>query len=139
VKFFKLNSQFQQNVNVADYRLDWSNPPHISKPQTKVMEFLRPYWISHVVLSEFRIPGSRMRCDFVNLTRQIVLEVSPDGSHSFNPFFHKNRFKFGAAMKRDLDKEKWAVKNGFLFIEVLEDDLNNLSPEWFLDKYSVTL
>ncbi len=112
----------------------------MSKPQKQVKDFLRPYWESHVVLEEFIIPGSRLRCDLLNVTRHIAVEVSPDGSHSFNPFFHRgSKHRFFDAVRRDLNKTEWLKKNGFTYVEVQEDDFDKLSPEWFLETYDVTL
>ena len=136
-KFFKPNSKVQINVNIQEYFVDWNRV--VSKPQKQVKDFLRPYWKSHIVLEEFRIPSTLWRVDLINMTRRIAVEVSPKGSHSFNTFFHRDRFKFGAAMDRDNNKAKWVENNGFVFVEVFDDDLDNLSPEWFKSKYDIDL
>lgn len=127
------------NVDIVPYFVQWDRAKEVSKPQAQVKRFLRPYWWTHVVLEEFRIPGSRLRVDLMNVTRKLAVEVSPSGSHSFNPFFHKNRVRFGAAIGRELDKEKWLAANGFRFVEVMEDDFAKLSVAWFLETYGITL
>jgi hypothetical protein len=138
VKLTKLNKPGQfVNVQIADYLIDWDRK--VSGPQMKVKKFLYPYWKSHVVTEELVIPGSRLRCDLLNWTRRIAIEVSPKGSHSWNPFFHKTRVGFGSAMGRDLDKAKWLEENGLKLVEVLDDDLDTLSVSWFQSKYGITL
>lgn len=137
MKFYCLNSKRQRNVNISRYLIDWERV--VSAPQKQVKDFLRPYWRSAVCVEELLIPGSRLRCDLINLTRRVVVEVSPDGSHSFNQFFHKNRLRFGAAIKRELDKEAWATANGLIYVEIFEEDLDALSPQWFLENYEITL
>lgn len=139
MKFLKLNSKIQVNVNPAKYLLDWDNPRHVSKPQTAVIKFLRPYWKSHVTLLEFRIPGGLTRLDLVNLTRRIAIEVSPSSSHSWNAFFHKDRNKFRRAVARDLSKIDWCAQNGFTLIELGDEDLADLTAKMFLEKHGVTL
>ena len=139
MKFKKLNSRVEVNVNIARYLIDWDNIRNVSKPQTKVAEFLRPYWRGHVVCMEFRIPSTLMRVDFINFTRRIAIEVSPSATHSFNAFFHENRFKFGAAMDRDNNKAKWLEQNRIKLVEVFDNDLDALSPAWFKSKYDIDL
>ncbi len=126
-----------RNVNLAKWHIDWNHK--VSEPQLAVKRVLYPYWHGHVVSEEFRIPGSRMRVDLINWTVRVVIEISPEGSHSFNPFFHKSRTGFCAAMKRDLAKAEWAERSGFHYIELTDDDLANLSPEWFLEKHDLSL
>lgn len=125
------------HVNLAKYQIDWNHK--ISIPQFRVARFLYPYWKGHVVLSEFRIPGSRLRLDFCNLTIRTIIEVSPASSHSFNQFFHKDRQRFCNAVHRDLVKGEWAEKHGFAFIELGDDDLDNLSAKWMQEKHGLTL
>lgn len=138
MKFTKLHKpNIKVNVNVSEYLCDWHKV--VSKPQKKVKDFLYPYWNGCVVLEEFRIPGSLLRIDLLNLTRKVAVEVSPASTHSFNEFFHKNRFRFGASVRRELDKQEWIEQNGFKLVEVFEDDLDILSPKWFLEKYDITI
>lgn len=139
MKFFKPNSKIQVNVNVTDYLINWEPKREVSKPQAAVKAFLRPYWKSHVVLEEFRVPGTRMRIDLLNLTRRLAVEISPSGSHAFNPFFHKDRHKFGRAVARDLSKIDWCAQNGFVLVELGDEDLADLTAEMFFERYKITL
>lgn len=132
VKVTGLNTSRLYSLKVSDYTIDWRR--EVSRPQALVKQFLYPYWKGHIVLEECVIPGSRTRIDLLNLTRKIAIEVSPSSSHSFNPFFHKNKIKFGQAVKRELDKQRWCETNGFLYIELTDDDLANLSKKMFAER-----
>ena len=118
------------SVNPTKYVIDWEKK--VSKPQQMVKNAIAPYWRGHLVCEEFYIPSSKMRVDLVNFTLGIVVEISPKGSHKFNNFFHKNRPKFLAGVKRDIKKAEWAVFNGFEYIELTDDDLK--SAETILEK-----
>jgi hypothetical protein len=137
MKFYPPNSSRQVNVNVMKYLIDWDRV--VSKPQKEVKDFLFPYWKSHVVLEEFLVPKTRWRIDLVNLTRKIVIEVSPSQHQHFTPFFHRDRFRFGAAIQRDIKKEEWSVKNGFKFVEIFGEDIKLLSPKWFEETCNISL
>lgn len=138
MKFKKLNSSFEVNVNTAKYSIDWSAA--VSRPQKKVKDFLHSFWRYDNVLEEFVIPGSKLRIDLLNLTKiedynGVAVEISPQSSHSFNSFFHKDRVGgFLASVKRDLGKMEWIQANGFLYISLDDADLKNLTVEMFLEK-----
>jgi len=139
MKLTKLNSYKLVNIkNLQKYYIDWDYK--ISGPQKRVKDFLYPYWRTHCVLEELIIPGSLLRCDLVNLTRSIVLEVSPLQHTKYNEFFHRSLSGFKESLKRDLAKGAWAERNGFTFVEIFDDDLKKgLSKAWFLEKYNITL
>ena len=118
----------------SDYLIDWDPPREVSRPQGLVKQFLYPYWKTQICLEEVRIPGSLYRLDIVNATKRIVIEVSPESSHSFNAFFHKNRIGFGRAIQRDLDKQAWCERNRFKYIELTTEDITNLSKELFAER-----
>lgn len=137
MKFYPPGSNRQISVNVVPDMIDWSRK--VSGPQKAVKEFLYPYWKRHVVLEEFTVPRTRWRMDLLNLTRKIAIEVSPGQHQKFNPFFHRNRPNFGAALQRDIKKEEWAIRNGFTFVEIYQEDIDNLSVQWFQDTYGIAL
>ena len=138
MKFSSLNnSKILVNVNISKYLVDWSRT--VSRPQKTVKDFLYPYWQSCVVLEEFRVPRSLLRVDLMCISRKIAVEVSPESSHSFNKFFHKNRVTFGRAVDRDMKKADWLEREGYQLIEVFEDDLKRLSKEWVSEKYGIIL
>ncbi len=133
MKLTGLKNSRMYNIRLADYAIDWNPPKEVSRPQGLVKQFLCPFWRTHVVAEELKIPASRCRIDLINFTRRIVIEVSPASSHSFNKFFHKNRINFSRAVQRDLDKQSWAERNGFQYIELGSDDIGNLSVKLFED------
>lgn len=118
---FKTLSGREVNIAVTKYNIDWERK--VSKPQKAVKDFLFPWWRQDHVLEEFMIPGSRMRIDLLNLSSRVAVEVSPDSSHKFNKFFHKDRVGgFLASVKRDLKKEEWILANDFKLISVYSTD-----------------
>jgi hypothetical protein len=138
-KVTRYGSKKLVNLNIADYLIDWSPKREVSKPQAAVKRFLHPYWKTHVVTEEARIPGSLLRVDLISWTSHVAIEVSPKGSHSFNPFFHGTKGAFGAAMKRELGKAEWLAENRFKLVEIFDEDIPVLSRAWFRDKYSIEL
>jgi len=139
LKFSKLNRpNLKVNVNLSKYTIDWKDGG--SKPHLKTKQFLEPYWQFSQVLEEFMIPGSKLRIDILNITSKIAVEISPKGSHSFNPFFHKSRAGgFLASVKRDQSKEEWILENGFQYVCLTDEDLKDLTKERFRDKFEVEL
>lgn len=136
MKLKTLNGR-ERDINVSKWRIDWDRK--VSGPQKQVKDFLYPYWHNHVVLEELMIPGSRLRIDLISLTRLIAIEVSPRQHYKINPFFHKTKSGYLAAMKRDVKKEEWITAQGWTYVEVMEEDMDDLSPEWFKQKYDITL
>lgn len=138
MKFYKNKSNVEVNVALTKYLIDWERK--VSKPQKKVKDFLYPFWKHERVLEEFRIPGSgKLRVDLMKLSGQkVVIEVSPESSHSFNKFFHGSRESgFLASMKRDFEKQEWAEKNGFLYCELRQGDIDNISVNLMKEKFGV--
>lgn len=139
MKFKKLNSHREADVNISQYKIDWDRK--VSGPQFAVKEFLYPYWKRKIILEEFRIPGSLLRLDLVNITDRVIVEVSPNSTHNeYNPFFHgKNPQNFANAIQRDLAKHKWAEQNDFVLVEIFDEDIGDLSSAWFKEKYNIYL
>ncbi len=126
-------------VAVKDYLIDWNKK--VSKPQKKVKDFLFPFWKNHVCLEEFKIPRTLLRIDLMNLTRRIAVEVSPAATHrQYNKHFHAgNRMNYANTLKRDSMKEEWIKANRFTFIELYDEDIDNLSIELFYTKFDTIL
>lgn len=134
----KLGSDKLVNVNLKKYKIKWDRK--VSAPQKKVKDFLYPYWKYHIIVEEFRIPGSLLRCDLLNLTRKIAVEVSPESVHSeFNKFFHKTRSGFHGVIVRDSKKRDWLLKNNFEYICLNEEDIESLSLSFILEAFGVTI
>ena len=136
--FQKLKTQKTVNVNISKYLINWEGDCR-SKFQKNVKLWLKPYWKHDICLEELLIPGSRMTCDLVNLSKKIVLEVSGDQHLDFNPYFHNNcRMQWHAQILRDANKQTWSEQNGFTFVEIYPEDLP-LSAKFFKDKYDIDL
>lgn len=138
MRFKRLGSNKEINVDINKYRIDWDRT--VSKPQKAVKDFLFRYWKNKIVLEEFRVPGSRLRFDIVNMNDHIIIEVSPKKVHGeYNKFFHKSRLGYVNSLKRDMSKVEWAQLNDFVLVEVYDEDIGVLSREWFREKYQVEL
>lgn len=139
MKLTKLNSDKTININVARKKINW-NAPSKSKPQKLVKDFFRIFWEGkYICVSEFRIPGSLLRWDLVNFNKYLIIEFDGSQHDNYNKFFFKNRLGYLNSIKRDVAKEKWAEKNGFTVIRLIDDDLENLSPEFFEERFGVNI
>ncbi len=135
---FKTLKGYERDVSIKRYLTKW--PRVISKPQKLVKDFFYPYWHHHIVLEEFRIPSTKLRTDLLNLTTHWLVEISPVWHRtSGHYFFNHSLNNFVNSTKRDMDKERWAEINGYKFIEIWEEDIPNLGPKWFKDKYNLDL
>lgn len=113
----------ETKVNIYPYLVDWDRI--VSKPQKKVKDAIRTFWIGCCICEEFKIPSSRLRVDLINFTTKIVVEVSPKGSHDFNKFFHKRKINLASSKKRDFCKKEWAEMIGFKYVEITDIDLKD--------------
>jgi hypothetical protein len=127
------------NFNPAQYKLrDWDKAP--SKPQLSVQKFFYPFWKNDIVLTEMRLPKSLLRYDLVNLSRKVVVETSPDAVHlNFNEFMHGTTEGFKKKIKADVLKRNLAELNDFLFIELFDEHLNNLTKKMFKETFDLDL
>lgn len=140
MKFKPLNSTKEVNISIAKYLIDWNPEREVSKPQGKVKAFLRPYWKHDVVLEELKLPKCLLRCDLCNVSKKIIVEISPQSTHlKFNKFMHGTLSQYLQVMKRDEQKRLWAEQNGFTFVELHDEEINNLSKEMFKEKFDVDL
>lgn len=142
MKLTRFNSTKEVNISPTPYIIDWDKK--VSGPQKLVKDSIRPYWGTHVMLEEFRIPGCLLRVDLMNLTRYVAIEVSPESTHGeFNKFMHGSREGYKNVMRRDMQKIDWLEDNGFTVVEVDDEALELFEAgqvkEWFKDYYDITL
>jgi hypothetical protein len=123
---------------VSDNIIDWDGKSR-SKIQFKVKQFFRPYWLSHIVYEEFPVYGTRLKVDFLNATIRLAIEVDGAQHNSFSKFFHQNRINYLHSLNRDCNKSDWLEKNGFKLINIVEEDIKSLSPEYLKDKFDVDI
>jgi hypothetical protein len=127
------------NKNVRRYLINWEAKSR-SKLQFKFKEFFYPYWKNHIVYEEFPVYGSMLKIDLLNATKKIAVEIQGSQHESFNKFFHDNsRLKYLESIKRDVKKGKWIDTNQFKFLELYEDDLKNLSPQYIEEKCGILI
>lgn len=129
VMVFKTLRGQARDISIKRYLVDWGRK--VSGPQKLTKDFLRPYWEHDIVLEEAPLVGTRSRIDLINANKNVMVEVSPESSHSYNAFFHGgslNRFK--DALKRDLSKDDYARVNGFTLVTLTDTDFP-LTPEAF--------
>jgi len=128
----------QVSVSTKKYLVNWDKPA-CSKFQTDVRNFFRTFWERHVVLEEFRIPGSLLRIDLINLSLKIVVESSGRQHSDYVAHFHKNRSGYLSSIKRDLEKHNWCEKNGLTILEIFPEDLPFLSRKFFIEKFNTDI
>jgi hypothetical protein len=103
------------NVSVNKYLIDWDkNAP--SKECQVVKDFLREYFSRDVILEEFRIPKTRLRVDYINLSKRFAWEHNGRQHDKFNSFMHGSKIGFIRSIKRDDEKMKNLILNGFDYI-----------------------
>lgn len=127
------------NKNVRNYLIDWEGKSR-SKLQFKFKEFFYPYWKNHIVYEEFPVYGTMLKVDILNATKRIAVEIQGNQHESFNEFFHDHsRLKYLQSIKRDVKKGKWLEMNNFKFLELYENDLKNLSPQYIEEKTGILI
>jgi hypothetical protein len=137
-RFKAYRSERLINVAPARYKVDWDAKTR-SKFQSSVKSWMRQFWQFDVCLEEMPVPGTRLKCDLVNLTRMVIIEASGQQHVEFNKHFHNNnRWAFHHQIVRDEAKREWAESNGFVFVEIYPDDMP-LTKEFFSERYGLVL
>jgi hypothetical protein len=136
----KFKNIFGKEVNktINRFLIDWDKPCK-SKVQFNVKKFFQHCWNTHVVVEEFPVFGTRMKCDLINFTKKIAVETHGLQHDKFVKHFHKTKTGFKNSVKRDLQKYQWLEMNGFRIIEIFENEIINLSPEWIKEKFDIEI
>ena len=137
MKLTTLKGGLSKSFNLTPYLIDWSRK--VSGPQQKAKDFLFPFFKNDQVLEEFLIPGSLLRLDIFNVSKKLVIEISPQQHFKFNSFLHKTPLNFLAQIKRDEEKRKWIEKNDLVLVELRDEDLKDLTKQRFKDKFLIDL
>lgn len=138
MRLFNINGRLQKK-SVSKYLINW-NKKSRSKVQFKTKKFLEPFWKGQIVYEEFPVYGSRMTVDILNATKKLAIEVQGKQHGEFNKFFHNNsRLKYLEGIKRDIKKAEWLESNGFILLEIEEDEVKSLSLEFFLEKFGMSI
>jgi hypothetical protein len=126
------------NKNINKYLVKW-NEPCRSKVQFNIKKFFETYWKTHIVVEEFPVFGSRMKCDLINFTKKIAVETHGLQHDKFVKYFHRTRTGFKKSVKRDLQKYSWLEMNGFQIIEIFENETNLLNSNWIKEKFDIEI
>lgn len=125
--------------NVNKYRIKWEGKSR-SNIQFVTKQFLKPFWVKMICYEEFPVFGSRMKVDILNASKKIAIEVSGDQHFSYNSFYHNNsRLNYLYSIQRDYKKEAWLEKNGYKLAIIKQDEIKDLSQEWFEQKFGFKL
>ncbi len=101
MKLKRLNSNKEADISIAKYRIKWDEKCR-SIFQYDVKQWFRKYWQFHVCLEEFRIPGTLLKVDLVNLNKRILVEINGLQHDEFNKHFHRgSRANFLGQIQRD--------------------------------------
>lgn len=126
------------NINIGPSLIDWDKKAP-SKGAQATKDFLKKHCYVQCIGEEFRIPKTRLRCDFVLWNLKVALEFDGLGVHdAYNKHFHKSRIGFLNSIKRDCSKDAHFDRNGFKMIRITEDDLP-LTKEFFSVNYEIYL
>jgi|TARA_B100002019_G_C21109267_1_gene517558 hypothetical protein len=131
MKFIDVYGRERNLKNAKKYLINWDKPSR-SKFQTRVKQFLQPFWIHDIVFEEFRVVGSRLTLDFYNANKKIAVEVQGEQHTKYVKFFHKNRFKYCDQLKRDEDKLLFCKSNNIKLAEIYPQD--EITASLFVDQ-----
>ena len=120
MKFITAAGKVKAIKGYRKYLIDWDGKSP-SKGQKRVKDFLKDYWAYDSVFEELPVAGTRLRFDFYNASRKIVVEYSPSQHFTYVKHFHKSREGFLKAQERDWQKLEFCNLNGIALIEVLNE------------------
>lgn len=127
---------------IHTYKVDWDGEQG-SEYSAEILDLLYPYWRHDLVFAELPVAGTRLKYDYVNLSKKIVCECDGKQHDNFSPFHHgDSRAKYKKQIKNDLLKDLAAETNGFTMVRVKPRHLPDLRVDikaWFLKHYDITL
>jgi hypothetical protein len=126
------------NKNVNRYLIKWDSKSR-SILQFTTKQFLKSYWKSYIVYEEFPVFSSLLKVDILNASLKIAIEVNGPQHNQFHYFHNNNPTNYLNSIKRDISKINWLEKNNFQIIEINYNEVDNLSREFFKEKFDVTL
>mgnify|MGYP003122848643 FL=1 len=131
MKFIDVYGRERNLKNAKKYLINWDKPSR-SKFQTRVKQFLQPFWIHDIVFEEFRVDGTSLTLDFYNANKKVAVEVQGEQHTKYVKFFHKNRFKYCDQLKRDEDKLLFCKSNNIKLAEIYPQD--EITASLFVDQ-----
>lgn len=138
MRFYDLNGRLI-NKNMNKYVINWDGKSR-SNIQYLTKQFLKPFWKTHICFEEAPCVGTLLKVDILNTTLKIAIEVHGKQHESFNSFFHNgNPANYLKGIKNDFKKFQWLEKNKFKIVEIMENEVPQLSVEFFKDKFNIIL
>lgn len=135
----KYNSSKLITININKYKVDWDNSG-ASSLETRFRDLIRPFWAGSIILFQFRIPGSLMRIDFLNLNKKLAVEINGPQHDNFNKFFCNNsRAKYLSGIRSDSNKAKWCLDNDIKLLTLIEEDLDWFSEKYIKEKFGIEI
>lgn len=127
-----------KNIPMHKYLVDWDGDQG-SAFSEDVLDFLHTYWKNDIVCAEVPVAGTKMRYDYVNVSKKIICETDGAQHDKFiSGHFHRTREDYKAQIKRDMLKDELAQKNGFKMIRIKPTDLP-LTKEWLEETFEIKL
>lgn len=123
------------------YKVDWEGDQG-SLFSEEVLDLLYPYWKHDIVFAELPVAGTRLRYDYVNLSKKIICECDGKQHDLYSAFMHGNPEKYKTQIKNDLLKDKAAEVNKFKMVRIKPAHLPLLRvniKDWFLKTHNITL
>lgn len=127
-----------KDIPMHKYLVDW-DADQGSMFSEDVLAFFHAYWKNDIVCAEVPVAGTKMRYDFVNVSKKVICET--DGAQHdqyISGHFHRNREDYKKQIKRDILKDELAQKNGFKMIRIKPADLP-LTKEWVESTFQIRL
>lgn len=117
----------------SKYKIKWDKKAP-SKGAQKVKDFLRENFKNHILYEEYRLPRTLLRVDFLSATGKWAIEFMGKQHNEFTAHFHQNKIGFLNSIKRDMKKYQILEDAGFKIVELYDEDLENLTLEYFNKK-----
>lgn len=126
-----------KDIPIKPYLVDWEGEQG-SRFSEEVLDFLYPFWRHDIVVAEFPVAGTKMRYDFINLNRKVIIETDGIQHDQYSPHFHGSLAAYRAQMGRDMAKDHAAELNGLKMVRIVPTDLP-LSRDFFRARFDILL
>lgn len=141
MKWLTPTGRFKDIKHIHTYRVDWEGDQG-SDYAAEILDLLYPYWKFDIVYAELPVVGTRLRYDYVNVSKRIICECDGAQHDDFNKHFHGHRERYKRQIKNDILKDSAAEKNGYKMVRIKPYDLPKIREDikgWFLEMFNITL
>ncbi len=120
------------SISVSEYTVYDDDSRSKSSLHLRARAIIKLMFPCDSILEEVTLPGSRkngsvLYCDFLLPSKHFMIEVQGEQHYKFNEFFHKDKWAFLKAKKRDDDKREWCELNSLQLIEL---PYNESDDDW---------